>query len=107
LGAALAALVLAVLTFGPSLDGLLCHDENGPSAAAQSGVETAPAQDSDGHADEAGPCVHGHCHHGATFLAAAPLDAVAASAPSGRQVWEQARVSTSDPKFGLIRPPRA
>jgi len=33
-GMALAALVLTVLTFGPSLDGLLCRDEGSVSAVA-------------------------------------------------------------------------
>lgn len=111
LGTALAALVLTVLTFGPSLDRLLCHDESSLTAAAaelQPGAVPADLRGTD-HADDGlAPCVHGHCHHGSPYVpaapesAAAPQDVVAPQPPLMR-----VRVPTSDPKYGLIRPPRA
>ena len=109
-GMALAALVLTVLTLGPSLDGLLCRDEGSVSAvAAELPVAVASDHGETGPADEGpGVCLHGHCHHAAPYvpaaLAASDVDpnlaAVAHPLP-------RARVPTSDPKFGLIRPPRA
>ena len=110
-GMVLAALVLTVLTLGPGLDGRICRDEGSLSAvAAELPVAAAPA-------DDAGPppldegrgiCIHGHCHHSAPYVPAtlaagelsAPLLAVA-------HPFVRNRVPISDPKFGLIRPPRA
>jgi hypothetical protein len=108
---ALAALVLTVLTLGPGLDGLLCKDEGSLSAAAAD-MPAAQVSSADGHsepADEgAGVCVHGHCHHAAPYVptspeaAETPQDLLGVAHPPPRD-----RVPTSDPKFGLMRPPRA
>lgn len=110
LGAALAALVVAVLAFGPGLDGVLCGDESGMAAAAAELSPTAaaaPDHSTAGHADdERGACVHGHCHHAGSY-APAPTAASAAPVPlRDRHGLIRARVATSDPKFGLLRPPR-
>lgn len=111
LGAVLAALVLGLLTFGPSLDSIVCHDEAGMSAAASELPTAAEASDQGGgwpSDDALGACVHGHCHHGASYV-----PAMAAAAASGQEPMTdnhplpRDRVRTSDPKFGLMRPPRA
>jgi hypothetical protein len=108
---ALAALVLTVLTLGPGLDNLLCRDEGGLSAMAAEAPAPAVSPD-DGHSeltDEGvGVCVHGHCHHAAPYVPASPAaaenpqDLLSIAHPPPRD-----RVPTSDPKFGLMRPPRA
>jgi hypothetical protein len=106
---ALAALVLIVLTFGPSLDSLVCQGERGLSvSAAELSVSSAmPDPDERGHPGD-GACIHGHCHHGGSYVPASP---VAAEAPGRLAAVDlrpaRARVRTSDPKFGLMRPPRA
>jgi len=109
LGATLAALALVVLTFGPSLDSLLCHDEAGlQAAAAEQTVASNPdAEAEHPAADGSGLCVHGHCHHAAPFL---PADAVRSAEPAShlaRHTWARATLPSSAPKFGLKRPPRA
>lgn len=111
LGAVFAALVLSVLTFGPSLDGILCHDEGGLSAAAAElpSLKASPDADLTGHkADGLAPCIHGHCHHGAAYV---PVLPIASETPHELRIHAQRlprqRVATSDPKFGLMRPPRA
>lgn len=115
--AVLAALVLTLLAFGPSLDQVVCGGEwSGKAVAAES---TSPAtmmsamsgsQDdhAKGHAgDAAGLCSHGHCHHGSTFVGASTgaVDPVA----HVRDVYAFALSSpaVTDIKFGLKRPPRA
>lgn len=109
LGAALAALVVAVLAFGPGLDRLVCGEEGGLAAAA---AEHSPAAASPDHStaghhdDDLGACVHGHCHHAASY---APAVTVAAAEPAvmrARHGLPRGRVATSDPKFGVLRPPR-
>lgn len=110
-GMALAALVLTVLTLGPSLDGLLCKDEGSLSAAAAE-MPTTQISSADGHsqpADEgAGVCVHGHCHHAAPYVSAAPAAAERPRDLTGvAHPLPRDRAPTSDPKFGLMRPPRA
>jgi len=110
-GMALAALVLTVLTLGPGLDGLICRDEGSLSAvAAELPLAAAPADDA-GPApldERPGICVHGHCHHSAPYVPATPA-ASELSAPlqAVAHPFVRDRVPTSDPKFGLIRPPRA
>jgi hypothetical protein len=107
---ALAALVLTALTLGPGLDGLLCRDEGGLSAVAAASP-TAEAADSghSGGADEgADICVHGHCHHSAPYVPAA-LAAVETPGhlTDDAHLLARARIPTSDPKFSVMRPPRA
>lgn len=109
LGAALSALVLAVLVLGPSLDAIICHDDLSMSAAAAEALteRAAPHQDRSDHGGDGLACVHGHCHHGSAY---AP---VAFAAVEGREALRaehklfRVRVEISDPKFGLKRPPRA
>lgn len=109
IGTALAALVLTLLTFGPGIDSLICKDEGGMTAAAAEAVLTVAGDFDASHTtDHAAPCVHGHCHHGATYvgnLEAQALEAV--EPPPAAHPLVRGRVPTSDPKFGLIRPPRA
>lgn len=107
---ALAALVLTVLAVGPGLDRLICRDEAGMSAAAAEWIVTdeVEANDTKHVSNEGGACLHGHCHHSAPFAVAIP---VAADAPmvqaSSVHRLARDRVGTSDPKFGVERPPRA
>jgi len=105
-GMALAALILAVLTFGPSFDAVICHDERGLSAAA---ADLATLDHVAGHDNEAlDACAHGHCHHGAPYVSATPVAAqtpavsVGSAHPLPRELTPE-----SEPKFGLMRPPRA
>lgn len=111
LGAVLAALVLAVLAFGPSLDALLCHDDAdlGAVAAEMPAFGAEPGDQGPGeHAGGRAACVHGHCHHGAAHTPAlsAP-DASRADAGAAGLGTPRTRIPTSDLKFRLIRPPRA
>jgi hypothetical protein len=109
-GAVLAALVLTFLTFGPSLDTFLCGDEGAHAApVAEMTVSKATAhQDGASDADGPGLCVHGHCHHATAYV---PVMPEAAEAPdyieSALNRPARSRVATSDPQFGLMRPPRA
>jgi hypothetical protein len=110
-GMALAALVMTVLTFGPSLDSIVCQDERGLSAAAaeQPMTQAGPDVDVAGHDNEGlGACAHGHCHHGGAYVSVAPVAAETRHDLTGAaHALPRERVPTSDPKFGLMRPPRA
>src|SRR5690606_17199060 len=103
LGAALAALVLCVFTFGPSLEAWICGAEAGFSAAADELPEAAaptPDQHDSGHPDDGpGACVHGHCHHGSVVVV--PAEGARSQSPLVQDTHElvQVRVRTSDPKF--------
>ena len=122
LGTALFALVLTVLTFGPGLDALLCRDDAGMSAAAAEHVhdEAAGLETSDVHVDAVSPnidptdhgpdgqaCIHGHCHHGASYVPVQFRAAAEAATPRPRHELRRSRVAVSDRKFALKRPPRA
>ena len=109
-GMALAALVLTVLTLGPSLDGFLCRDEGSIGAvAAELPVAVASDYGDAGPAEEGpGICLHGHCHHAAPYVPATPAASdVNTHLAAVAHPLLRGRVPTSDPKFGLIRPPRA
>jgi hypothetical protein len=111
-GSALAALILTVLAFAPTLDSIVCHDEGGAPAASTADLFVAtvePAHDVGGaHAQDAlDICIHGHCHHGSPYV---PADPVIVDIPAGQpahHALERLKVATSDPQFGLKRPPRA
>lgn len=112
----LAALVLTLLTFGPALDGLLCRDEDSLSATLAMLTPTADAgadlvSHPDGGApspEDKGVCLHGHCHHPTPYVAAV---GVAAERPVRLAAADHAlatgRPPTSEPTYGLKRPPRA
>lgn len=113
IGNALAALVLALLVFGPSLDGFICSDDFGPAAAAAAAAENPaadtvsdrqpPPVDRDGCAAS----THCHCHHGPSHLAIAP-EAAALPDPNGAAgPPARERPPVLDRQFQLIRPPRA
>lgn len=109
-GGLLAALVLTVLTFGPSLDTYICRDEGGMTAAAAEQTAAAVQDQADpvgGHEKALGACVHGHCHHGAAYT---PVDVQPSQdlpVLTGKHELPRVSVRSSDPKFGLKRPPRA
>lgn len=114
LGGLLAALVLAVLTMGPSLDALICGGEDGMSAAAA--VQTVDSDHAvaveDGHGQsphdgDLTPCMHGHCHHGAPYVPAALSDAEEPSVLTDGHDLDRVTVVTSDRHFQLKRPPRS
>jgi hypothetical protein len=106
----LAALVLTVLTFGPSLDTYICGDEGGMSAAA-AGQAAAAAPDQpeslDGHDKALGACAHGHCHHGAAYTPVEVPPCQERPRLTAKHNLLRLAVRSSDPKFGLMRPPRA
>ena len=109
LGAMFAAVLVAVLALGPSLDSLICKDGDGFSAAAESGIGHAVSDDADlgDHGlDMAGACVHGHCHHGAPY--APPIqnaDAVVVVSQADLAVAPDDNPPSNQPNL-LIRPPR-
>lgn len=107
-GAALTALLLAVLAFGPGMDSLICRDE-AVAAFAQSATLDLPSPGADDHAHDTGDvCVHGHCHHGGGSMPAlAAVTQMPGPWGAARQTRSRARVPTTNPKFGLMRPPRA
>lgn len=110
-GLLLATLVLTLFVMGPTLDSAFCRDEDSlrsiTAAASQSKTvfvraETPP------NADALGVCFFGPCHHVTPYVPAAP--AAVASLHYAAQVARfpmRDRVATSDPHFGLLRPPRA
>lgn len=111
IGTALAALVLTVLTFGPSLDDLVCRNEGGLIAAAAETAQMAVTTEHhdagvgiDGFGDI---CLHGHCHHAAAYVPVSPTaNEMPAYVLSVAHRPVRSRVPTSDPQFGLLRPPR-
>lgn len=110
IGMALAALVLAMIVLGPSVDRMICGDDVGMGAAASERVvaTASPDHDSDGEPCGDLSCLHGHCHHGSPSVSLAASDAVERH-DMGASVHplRRGRVATSDPKFDLMRPPRA
>lgn len=115
-GMTFAAFVLTLLTFAPALDGMLCRDEDSLSAvvatltpAADVGADLASHHDRGPPTpDDRGVCLHGHCHHPTPYVGAVvasaerPIRLAAAD-----HLPEPARPPTSEPTFGLKRPPRA
>ncbi len=106
-GAVFAALVLAVLALGPSLESALCADEAPAAAEAAAFLLVSETDHADDHGRADG-CVHGHCHHGAPY---APEPATS-TAPS--LVYAAARLTPGEDaappagrQFDLMRPPRA
>jgi hypothetical protein len=111
-GAALAGLVLAVVAFGPTIDGLVCKEDGLAAAAATLSVAVeAPSDASPDTAGEQcvlGACVHGHCHHPAQV--APVLFEAEVGTVSGTDAGlgsGQAILPTSAFLAGLKRPPRA
>lgn len=107
----MAALVLTVLTLGPSLDTFVCKDEGGLSAAAAE-FTVAVVQDNDhsGAGDERtglGTCIHGHCHHAAAYVPAESGETSARTTLEARHRVMTEALPTSALRFGLKRPPRA
>ena len=109
LGRLLAALVLTVLTLGPSLDRIICRDDARLSAAAAAAepvaVENA-REVQDSHDDDLGTCIHGHCHHAAPYVPADNIAPVGPVAATERHEYAPESIRTSDLQFGLKRPPR-
>lgn len=118
LGAALFALVLAVLTFGPGIDAVLCQADPGMNVAAAEHVHAAAAETPQAHADAApsdgddhGPdgmaCIHGHCHHGASYVPAQLRSPGAMTPVAMRHELRRSGGVAIDRQFALKRPPRA
>jgi 4-hydroxyphenylpyruvate dioxygenase-like putative hemolysin len=111
----MAALMLAVLAFGSSIDAYVCRAEAIPPATASSSADEA-AQHAEAlhahafpseHDDGEGPCVHGHCHHAIFFVDTPPVQIGQAGAVPQRLSPRRTSVALSDLQFGLMRPPRA
>jgi hypothetical protein len=116
LGMTFAALVLTLLTFAPALDGLLCRDEDSLSAVvatltptADAGADLATHEERGAPTpDDKGVCLHGHCHHSTPCVGAADAGAeMPVRLAAADHVLEPGRPPTSEPIFGLKRPPRA
>lgn len=111
-GAALAALVLTVLVFGPSLDGLVCTDDFSPVAAAAASELPMASSTTDRQTppvdfDGCCPSVHCHCHHGPSHVAALPEAGALPDLGGEARVPARERPPVLDRQFQLIRPPRA
>lgn len=112
LASALAALALAVLMAGPSLETLVCHDEISAAAtAAGSAMEQAISLDGGAKPHpESSPhqsCVHGHCHHSVQSPPVTVAELSVMQSRSARHAWPTViRLATLAPS-GLERPPRA
>jgi len=113
-GAGLAGLVLAVVAFGPAVDGLVCKEDGLAAAAATLVVAVAVEAPVDLEPDAAGEqcvmgaCVHGHCHHPAQVVPAQfGADAGAVVGADARLGGGQAVLPASACLAGLKRPPRA
>ncbi|MEW5683305.1 MAG: hypothetical protein AB1942_00150 [Pseudomonadota bacterium] len=119
IGAVLFALVLSLLIVGPGIDTIICRDELTAGPAAELSVtavgdhaQVVQAHDADaGGLSDHGPdglaCVHGHCHHAGAYMAADLRAADEPDAPRAQHALLRSRVAVSDPKFMLMRPPRA
>lgn len=105
------ALLVAVLSLGPSVDALVCGNDGSLSAAAAeaptvAGQSFAAPEDQHQGSDIADVCIHGHCHHYAPFV---PLNGdgdFLAKGIRSQHDLERGDIRTSDPHFGLKRPPR-
>lgn len=105
-----AALLVAVLSLGPSVDALVCGDDLGMNAAAAettilAGQSVNTPADDHGSAP-ADVCIHGHCHHFAPFVPIDDPTVMASDLPSANHVLGRSVVRKTDPQFGLKRPPR-
>lgn len=115
IGGLMAALILAVLAFGPSIDAYVCQGEAvHPAVAASSAGEAVQHAEAlhahafpAAHDDGEGPCVHGHCHHAIFFADTPPVQIGQAGAVPQRLSPRRTSVALSDLQFGLMRPPRA
>ena len=108
-GGVLCALLLTLMAFGPGLDSLLCHNESEPAVAAPAAFSIAVAVD--GHQDRAGApcgvCAHGHCHHVVAHVPTAATSVAEPLALRTQRAIDGGSVRTSNPEYGLKRPPRA
>jgi hypothetical protein len=112
MGAALSALILAMLVLGPTVDSFICQGEAGVTPASTENVGDVAIQHSNDHGsgkvlDGLDVCIHGHCHHGAPYVPTNPVVARGPIAELTQHALHRVQVATSDPHFGLIRPPRA
>lgn len=105
-----AALLVAVLSLGPSVDSLICGNDLSSGAAAAeittSAGQTVTAPLDDHGSAPADVCIHGHCHHFAPFVPIEGVGGVGADLPSAKHVLGRTAVRKTDPHFGLKRPPR-
>lgn len=105
-----AALLLAVLTLGPTVDSLVCGGDVSFAAAASEAqiVNVQASQLPDDHGSGmADVCMHGHCHHYAPFFPAQGVGEHSVNESPAAHDSLRATIRTSDPHFGLKRPPRA
>lgn len=113
-GRAFLACLVAAIVITPSLDAIVCGNEaaaeTSASATQQHAVQASVDEGGEQH-DKAplghkGACVHGHCHHVASYPAPA-IDATARVVEPERLSLTAAVLPVSDLQFGLKRPPRA
>lgn len=108
-GMILAGLLLCV-SIAPAIDSLVCSSDAPAVASVHTQAEHAVASETSdrGHADDAGaPCLHGHCHHGATAMPALQQAEATVALHSQRLHADRGRVTTAGRQFEMIRPPRA
>lgn len=111
-GGLLAALVLAVLSFGPALDALVCNDEPAASASVSTSLEVQSVSDnhptSEDHGGSAGGaiCAHGHCHHSSPYVSPISLSAEVPTVRDRSMLVHEDVAPASAQLNGLKRPPR-
>lgn len=103
----IAALLLALLAATPSFDAFLCADEGVAVSAASISDGQTQAPDHDLGALHDDSCVHGHCHHGLTFIAQAGGVLAAPSYAVRRNPVVRRAAAASHATFSIERPPRA
>jgi len=109
-GGVLAALVLAVMVFGPTAEAAVCADDPAIAAAllGQPGETVANADLGDeGACDDGGcPCIHCHGYHAGAYAPTSLTDAAGPSLGRERLAPADGPSPASSLIFGLKRPPR-
>ena len=101
------ALFLGVLAFGPALDAAVCEPEAATAVMAIDDTATAPDDGHDADVAADATCIHGHCHHAAFDIPSLAGLSDEAASVAARHDAPPSAGPTSDPIFGLKRPPRA
>ena len=109
-GGMLAAVVLAMMVFGPTAEAAVCADDPAMAAAVldQPGdtlTDTGLADE--GPCDDGGcPCVHCQGHHSGAYAPVTLTDAQGPSAARERHALGDGPSPASSLTFGFKRPPR-
>ena len=122
LGACMAVALLALLTFAPALDSVICEGDSIAAASSHDAAtpahkaQTAKANRSTAQAapnrppargDVGDVCPHGHCHHFSAFVLGEPVRPFVTAHVEVRAMGLRQRAPPSLPGATPERPPRA